>query len=284
MNAPAHKSETAEEIVKRIMKDPVPMQGQLIHPIKKIDKKKEPTNLDMSKKFPFPLDINLWTPKMFVDYFAQKYNEETGGNYRKVYRSDMMLVQQIGDFLVSNGMERNYWTKRLLDWSVKHKDEIIRRERHFTLQEVLRQVNYFYQQEVLPKVEEDEIERDTQDTLLLEEIQKADEDGKITEVLIRFGIPVTITYLVNFRNVPLEKIIKATEDRLSSLSGGSILEKKQLEKIAQSSVIGSPYPAEFLCLDWRDLYSLYIGKYHKELWWRFEDYKGKPLQKYYSLV
>lgn len=282
---------TPDDIVKRIMQEPVPAEGQLLHPIKSdaIKKKQEreekkAINLEDAKNFKFPFDVNTWTPKIFVDYFASKYSTETGGVYRRVYRSDIMIVQQIGDFLVSNGLERNLWTKKFIDWGFKNREEILKRERHFTLQEVIHQINYFYQREILPKVEEDEIERDTQDTVLLEEIQKADESGKITEVFIRFGIPVAVTYLVNFRNIDEAKILKATKDRISALFGGSSVERNQLGKIFQSSIIGSPYPPEFLASDWRERFEAYVVPFKKENWWRDDDYKGKPLPKYYSLI
>jgi hypothetical protein len=274
-----------DDIVKKVMQEPVPMNGQLIHPMRSGSKHKiKQVTIADAKSLNLPTDVKFWTPKSFVDYFAKKYQESFDANYRKVYRSDMMLVQNMGDFLVSNGLDRNSWTKKLIDWGFRRRDEILRKEHHFTLQEVLRQINYFYQQEVLPKVEENEIERDTQDTVLLEEIQKADEDGKITEVFVRFGIPVAVTYIVNFRNIPIENIIDATEQRIKLLYNGSTVEKTQLEKILQSSVIGSPYPSGFMALDWRQMFSSFVNKYKTEPWWRDEDYRGKPLQKYYSLI
>lgn len=277
-------TESPDEIVRRIMQQPIPLAGQLTHPLHKEPKKTKQLTVTDIRNFSFPIDINAWNSKMFVDYFAKKYQEVTNANYRRVYRSDIMIIQNMGDFLVSNGLDRNKWTKRLIDWAVNNKDEIIRREGHFTLQEVLSQINYFYQQEVLPRVEDDAIERDTQDTVLLEEIQKADAEGRITQVFARFGIPVAITYLVKVRDVDEDAIIDATEQRLKTLCAGSVLDKEQAEKIFQASIIGSPYPEEFLLLDWRSKFKEYTKPYTKQLWWRPEDYKGKPLAKYYSLL
>jgi hypothetical protein len=276
----------AEAIIKRIMESSVPADGQLTHPFKIDADKKENKQVTLAdaRNFKFPMDVKSWSPKMFVDYFAQKYQEEVNVNYRKMYKSDIMIIRKMGDFLVSNGLERNTWVKKLIDWAFRHRQQIINKEGHFTTQEVLRQINYFYQQEILPKVEENEIDRDTTDTLLLEEIQEADSSGKITEVFVRFGIPVALTYLVKIKKMNEDNLIKATEQRIKLLSSGSSLEKEQLEKMLHSSVIGSPYPDDFIGLDWRENFSSYINKYIKESWWRQEDYKGKPLTKYYSLI
>lgn len=279
---PTVDKDKVNEIIKRVMSQPVPEQGQLVHPV--TDHTRKQVTLEDARKANIPMDIKVWTPKHFVDYFAQQYQNTMGGNYRKVYKSDIMIITQIGDFLVSNGLERNTWTRKAIDWGVKNKDYIIAHEGHFTLQEIYRQVNYFYQQEILPKVENDTIERDTEDTVLLEEIQLADEAGKIPEIFSKFGIPVAVTYLVNIRNVNEEKLMQATNLRLKSFVNGSALEKKQLEQILQASVIGSPYPENFCGLDWREQFKNHTRNYTKEPWWRNEDYKGKPLMKYYSLI
>lgn len=282
----AAKKDATQELINRIMNEGVPAAGQLIHPLNaaKNEKKKQMNLNDVKKNVGFPSDVKAWTPKLFVDYFAQRYQEVTGANYRRVYKADIKLIQDMGDFLVSNGLERNMWTKKLLDWAMKHREEIVRLEGHFTPQEILRRINHFYQEQVLPQVEQGDIIRDTHDTILLEEIQKADADGRTTEIFNRFGIPVSATYFVKTKGFKEETVIKAVEERIKTLSSGSASDKEDLYKMLHASIVGSPYPSEFYCLDWRDKFSSYIKEHKKETWWRTNDYKGKPLPKYYSLI
>ena len=278
----------AEAIIQRIMAQSVPSQGQLLHPLNSVKaaKKNESKQITLAdgKKAHIPTDVSSWAPKHFVDYFAQRYQEMTGANYRKIYNVEIGTFVQIGNFLVSNGLDRNIWTKKFIDWAFRHKDEIVLKEGHFTPQEILRQINYFYQQEILPMVEKDVITRDTNDTFLLEEIQQVDSEGKAIDIFMRFGIPTTMTYFANIKGFSLDKIEQAIIQMVKRLSTGDSIEKRQLESILQASIIGSAYPPEFLGLDWRDKVADYIKLYTRETWWRSEDYKVKPLQKYYSLV
>jgi hypothetical protein len=280
------KQSLADDIIKKIMSQAVPSKGELIHPLsnEKVKKGSKQVTLTDAKNANMPTDVNLWTPKHFVDYFAKRYQEVTGANYRKIYNVEIGTFVKIGDFLVSNGLDRNLWTKKFIDWAFKHKDDITHKEGHFTPQEILRQINYFYQQEILPMVEEDEIVRDTQDTLLLEEIQLVDSEGKSIDIFIKFGIPTTTTYYAKIKGIDITTIEEATLKMIKRLSIGGSMEKKQLENILHASVIGSPYPPEFLGLDWREKIAQDIKIYTKEPWWRREDYKGKPLSKYNSLT
>lgn len=279
-------TDVAEEIVRRIMSCTVPEKGQLIHPLKSTDTKKAPRQVKITdaSTYGFPSNVDEWKLKNFVDYFAKQYQEATGANYRKSYRADNMIFQLMGDFLVSNGLERNKWLKNFIDWSFKRRTDILRSEGHFTPQEVLRYANYFYQDQVLPKVEQNEIIRDTQDTNMLDEIDKSVSEGKLTEVFCRYGIPAGITYLINVRKMDTDKVIAMVDGKMASLVNGSVLEKELLSKMLQSSIIGSPYPSGYEGVYWRDMFGEYTKTFRKEIWWRENDYKGKPLPKYYSLL
>lgn len=283
------KEDLAAEIINRIMSQPVPNEGQLKHPI---EPKKRLARQDgqmtladlVEKKSVTPDDVRQWTARTFVDYFAKRFQDETGGNYRKIYKSDGQVFGQAMKFMASNGLERGEWTKKLLDWAFVRRESISVRTGHFTPQSILRMINHFYQEEVLPKVEVGEVERtDSPDASLLEEIQQADAEGRATEILARYGIPVTLTYFVRVKGIREEVAVSGVAQRLTAMAKGTPQDREQLERIAHASVIGSPYPGEFLLRDWRAIFPE-AAAFSKETWWRKSDYTGAPLPKYMGIL
>jgi hypothetical protein len=285
------KEDLAQAIMDRILSTPVPSEGQLKHPIQPKAKTPGPMGAQItlgditdarSHSGP-PEDLMMWTTRTFVDYFACLYNDATGGNYRKIYRGDCAVFQQMMKFLASNGLEKNEWTKRLVEWAFERREAITKRHGYFTPQSILAMINHFYQDVVLPKVEEGVVERESFDMSLLEEITQADSEGRATEIYARHGIPVTVQYLVGVKNMRLEVVEKLTRDRMAMMAASPKM-REQLERIVNASVIGSPYPAEFVCLDWRERFSDAASLFTGENWWRDADYKGRPLGKYRMLV
>ena len=153
--------DNVKEIINRILTSPIPADGQLLHPIQSQKRKKDgqltlgdvPTTKERKK-------IEDWNPKDFVDYFANKYQEVTGGNYRRVYRADGTAFQEMLRFFGSNGLEKNEWTKKFIDWSFSRRDVIKRKFGYFDPHTILRVINYYYQDEILPLIDGDKIQRD----------------------------------------------------------------------------------------------------------------------------
>lgn len=285
------KEDEVQDIINRILSEPIPEKGKLVHPIQvkhRTPKTGTQTMLSDIVKKPgdLPQEVVMWNTNHFVNYFVKKFQEETGGNYRKTYAVDGVVFKKIGDFLVSNGLERNKWTKVLIDWGFYNFDEVKKREEVFNPSALLRSVNYFYQDVVLPQVETNQVERNYQDKSLLEEITEADSEakGKITEVFIKFGIPVTVSYLIYIKKFNLDQWIPALKDRFEKLSTGTLEEKQSLGKIFQVSVIASPYPEDYVLKDWRQQFQAQCSLFENDSWWRKEDYKGKPLLKYYAIL
>ena len=274
-----------EDIINSILTQSIPQKGMLVNPLTSKPKtRKAATISDLVKnKGEWPIDIKMWTTRTFVDYFAKKYQDVTNMNYKKTYKSDCSVFQNIGNHMVSNGLERNEWTRKFIDWSILRYNEISKREGSFTPNTIFHFVNEFYQDVVLPKVETSEVTRKIGDTSLLEEIQNAEKQGKLTQIFSNFGIPVAMTYLVNVKKFEKEKWLNALEQKLDALKNGGIEEKEILQKIVHTSIIGSPYPAEFISLDWRITFNKYISDFKSCSWWRDNDYKGNPLPKYDAL-
>ena len=282
------RNDAVHKIVVSVMNEAIPQEGQLVNPFKAKRKSSKQISLDdmLTRKAPteLPKNIEEWTSKHFATYFARSYQSATGGNYKITFTSDLPVIKQIGDFFERNGLPRNLWTKKFFDWAIANQEQIVRKFGYLTLNSVFNSVNYFYQDEVLPGVEQGEVIRTSNDTSLLQEIKEAQAAGKATEVFARFGIPVTITYLCKIQNIEEEKILSILENRLESLSVGPTADPTTMERIFNSSIINSPYPAEFSCLNWRNKFDKYAKFFHTETWWRNEDYKGQPLEKYYTLL
>lgn len=270
-----------KDIINRILTSPIPAEGQLIHPIQSQKRKKagqltigDVGTVKEKKK------IEEWTTKDFVDYFANKFQEVTGGNYRRVYRADGTAFQEMLRFFGSNGLEKNEWTKKFIDWSFARRDTIKRKFGYFDPHSILRVINYYYQDEILPLIDGEKIQRGDE-TSLLDELTEAFSSGKDIEVFAQFGIPITATYMVHVRNVDRDRLIEAIRQRLLILIQSN---RNEAKKIFLKSIINSPYGNDFELLDWRDLYSDVVKSFETESWWRDNDYRGIPLKKYKEII
>jgi hypothetical protein len=281
----ASKSKTTEserkimELIESVMSQPVPKRMELTNPL---NKKKRKMSVDGGSG-ERPEDPSIWTTRHLVDYFAEKYYEAFGKNYRKTYRSDQHAFQQLFGFLASNGLDKAAWAKRLIDWGFENYERIVRKEKYVTPQTLLRMVNFFIQEEVMPLVEEDKISRDSHDSSLLDEIAEAETAGKRMEIFSRHGIPVAITYLTRCRGYSVEEVLPSFKKFLDTLSK-TAEGRTRIKRMVMASVLGSPYPREFAMLDWREEFGAYCKVLEGEQWWREVDYAGKPLAKYYALL
>jgi hypothetical protein len=265
-----------QEIINRILTSPIPAEGQLVHPIQPQKRKTGQMTISDVTKNKEAKSIEDWNPKDFVNYFANKYQDVTGGNYRRSYGADGAAFQEMIRFFGSNGVEKNLWTKKFIDWCFAKRDLIKRKFGYFTPQSMLNGINHFYQDEILPLVEGDKIER-TEQTSLLDELTDAFSQGKDTQVFIQFGIPITATYMIRIRDVDKDKLVEVIRKQLQNLMQ---LNRDDVKKIFLKSIVNSPYNTDFELLDWRDLYSEIVKSFETERWWRDEDYRGAPLKKY----
>lgn len=281
MTRKSKADDNVRDIINRILTSPIPEDGQLLHPIQAQKRKKDgqlklgdvPTTKERKK-------IEDWNPKDFVDYFANKFQEVTGGNYRRVYRADGTAFQEMLRFFGSNGLEKNEWTKKFIDWSFSRRDVIKRKFGYFDPHTILRVINYYYQDEILPLIDGGKIQRD-EESSLLDELTEAFSSGKDIEVFEQFGIPITATYMIHIRNVDRDRLIEAIRQRLLILMQSNRIDAK---KIFLKSIINSPYRTDFELLDWRNLYSDILKTFEAESWWRDNDYRGVPLKKYKEIV
>jgi hypothetical protein len=267
------------------MSQPVPQEGQLMNPLnaEKRTRKASQISIHDIGSDPFDADIQTWTVRTFVDYFAKKWQKETGGNYKKTYTSDQIVFQDIGKFMASNGLEKREWTKKFIDWAFKRRLEITKKSGHFMPQSIRGYLNQFYQDVVMPMVEENKVERTYVETPILEEIKQADEAGRANEIFLRFGIPLAATYFVVTKGYKESTVQKGLDKLIHDLSTGEASDRGNLELMFQRSIIRSPYPDWFTFKDWRDKYKTYSKRYEEENWWREDDYRGRSLPEYQKL-
>jgi len=274
--------DNVRDIINRILTSPVPAEGQLLHPIqsKKRGKKEEQLTLedvDTKQK----QSVEDWNAKDFVDYFANKFQETTGGNYRRVYRADGTAFQEMLRFFGSNGLDKSEWTKKFVDWSFKRRDLIKRKFGYFNPHTILRVINYFYQDEILPLVEGEQIQRTAEENSLIDELTEAFSSGKDIEVFAQFGIPITATYMIHMRDIDKDRLQEVLRQRLMILMKS---DRNEAKKVFLKSIINSPYRTDYEFLDWREMYADIIKNFEMESWWRENDYRGKPLPKYKEIV
>jgi hypothetical protein len=280
------KADVAATIIERIMSQPIPSEGQLINPLNAEKRTRKPAQVtihDFDLNNDDANDIQAWTTRTFVDYFAKKWHSDTGGNYRKTYSSDQVVFQDIGKYFSSNGLERNEWTKKFVDWCFEKRTEITKRSGHFMPQTIRGYLNHFYQDVVMPMVEDNKVERVYVETPILEEIKQADAEGRANEIFIRFGIPVGATYFIKTKGFSEETILNGLTKFINQLNKGGAAERDKLSSLFQRSIMRSPYPDWFCFLNWRDLYEPQAQRYHDENWWRDKDYRGTPLPEYLKL-
>lgn len=277
-------------IIERILGETVPAEGQLKHPLEPKSRRGayQHTAAELlaksEKRSDFPDEIAEWTTRHFVDYTAKRIQEETGGNYKKLYRADIGYIQQIQRFMGSSGLAKNEWARNFIEWCLRRRAAISRKDGYFTIQVIPRYLNQFLQEEVLPKVEQGDVSRDHHDTSLLDEIRQADSEGQATEIIVRFGLPVATTYFVMTKGFKEASLRAAFRDRCAKMLSGGAEGREQLSRVFQSSVLGSPYPEGFLLTDWRGEYAGLLEPFEGDAWYRAEDYKGRPLAKYAAVL
>jgi hypothetical protein len=270
-----------QEIINRILTSPIPDEGHLSNPLTAQKRTRSgqvklgDVNSEKQSK-----TIDQWGTKEFVDYFATKFQDVTGGNYRRAYRADGMAFQEMISFFASNGVPRNEWTKKFIDWAFSKRDQIKRKYTYFTPHTILNVINYFYQDEILPLVEVETIEREETDAILAN-IESEIKSGKNIEVFIKYGIPITATYMIKKCDADPKALAAILHQRLDILMQ---TDRKQAKQVFLKSIINSPYPTQFEFLDWRDLYSDFVSRFENESWWRPNDYRGAPLKTYKDLL
>lgn len=264
------------DFVKGIYMLHVPDKSQLSNPFS-ANKRQRSKKIVVKTEKGFPEDLNAWTAKTFVDYFAEEFKKNFNGRYKVTYTSDNKFVNSIFDFMEDNNLSKQEWTKKFLDWCFVNKEVIIKKFGHFLLMNLPSFLNRYYQ---------DVIVSDHKAPLIavFEEVEALANAGKSKEIYSKYGIPVASTYYMNYKNIKESEIASGLQKLFSSLSDGTLEEKKLLESMFQKSITRSPYIEGFVMLDWRQTFQDIAEKFKDETWWRDEDYSGSPRFDYSKFI
>ena len=223
-------------------------------------------------------NVEDWSCKDFVDYFADNYKKTIGGVYKKTYVSDCSFVNEIIEFMDANELDKNNWTKTYLDWCFQNKDYILSKSGTFILNNLKNHLNTFYQQVIAQ-------EKTSAPVIdIFDELVYKVNNGKTKEILSIYGIPIVATYFINHKNITTENIISGLNQLFENLSKGNSEEINLLTKIVQRSINRSPYPESFYLTNWRMEFPYLMNKYKNEAWWRDNDYTGNSQFKYDRLL
>jgi hypothetical protein len=135
----------------------------------------------------------------------------------------------------------------------------------------------------MPSVEDGTLKRETSDVSLIQEIKDAESSGKHVEILKRYGAPVALTYLFKIRGAEPDDLMKHFKSYVSKMNE-TAAGRAVIKEICIASINGSPYPKEFIGLNWRECSQMETSYLRSEPWWRDTDYKGVPLEKYQALL
>jgi hypothetical protein len=255
------------DFVKSIYLQHIPQQSELSNPFSANKRQRKKTLSTRSKEI--PADYLQWSPKNFSDYFGTEYKRVFDGVYKITYTSDNKIINIIMEFMIENGLDKNEWTKKFIDWCFLNKGIILQRSGHFLLPELPNFLNRYYQDVI-----------STNSTIALMDIfpdvKLLASEGKSKELFSKYGIPIACTYYATYKNISDEQLISGLRNLFNQLSKGNIQEKKLLSDIIQKSISRSPYPSSFKILEWRETFMSEISKYKTETWWRADDYPGQP--------
>jgi hypothetical protein len=246
----------------------VPDKSELSNPFS-ANKRQRSKRIVVKTEKGYPEDVNSWTAKTFVDYFADEFKKNFNGFYKVTYTSDNKIINTISDFMEDNSLSKNEWTKKFIDWCFVNKEVMIKKNGHFLLMNLPSFLNRYYQDVVVS-------DHKTPLIPIYDEIEVLANAGKSKEIYSKYGIPAASTFYMQTKNIQEKDIISGLQKLFLSLSEGTIEDRKLLESIFQKSITRSPYIDDFALLDWREIFQDLADKFKDETWWRDEDYPGSP--------
>jgi hypothetical protein len=173
----------------------------------------------------------------------------------------------------ANELDRNENTKKFIDWSFANSQIVASKNGVFLLGTIKNHLNGYFQQAILD-TREKSIQVD-----IFSDIVNLDKNGKTREVFITYGIPLAATYFVSHKNISLKNVIAGLQQLFATFANGDNEQKLFISRVIQRSISRGPYIDRFELLDWRDVFKEVIEPFKSELWYREEDFSGKPQYK-----
>lgn len=262
-------SDPTIDLIRKVYSEPVPLQSELTNPFNANKRKRKTTDKSLVSD-ELDADIQTWEVKDFCKYFAQEYKKSFGGTYKVTYVSDGPIFKQILGFMEDNKIDKNQYCKNFIDWCFENKALIIQAQGFILPTTIVYSLNKYYQDKVYKNDKEEAL------IDIFDDIEYLDKNGKHKEIYSKFGIPVSATYLIHKKKIPLDAVVSNLKMLFEMLSTGNSQQMNLLESIFQKSIFRSPYIPEMELLDWRDVFDEFLLKSKKENWWENNDYPGMP--------
>ena len=262
-------SDPTIDLIKKVYSEPVPLQSELSNPFKA--NKRQRKSIDKSlNSDELDSDIQTWEPKDFCKYFASEYKKSFGGFYKLSYVSDGPIFKQILGFMEDNKIDKNLYAKSFIDWCFENKAIIIQSHGFILPNTIIYFLNRYYQEKVYTSSKSEAL------IDVYDDIEYLDKNGKHKEIYSKFGIPISATYLIRKKKIPVDAVISNLKMLFEMLASGNSQQVNLLESIFQKSIYRSPYIPDMDLLDWRDVFEEFLTKSKKENWWENNDYPGIP--------
>jgi hypothetical protein len=202
-----------------------------------------------------------------LSFFANLFEQHYGIEYTINNAQDLDCINKIKMSLRKLGLDPAKHLRNFLSWMINHTS--LAPSYNFI---ILQHYDKFIESYV-KSLDECEVIRAANDPTFLKRLEKDCSEGLLVDVLIKYGIPVTASYLNKIsqkRNVTIGNI-RRTMTKLINNNELDII-----NKIARQSIYLSPYPNTFLLLNWREEFEEILIKTNAKSknWWRQNDYSN----------
>lgn len=212
-----------------------------------------------------------------LSFFVNLFEKHYGINYTVNNAQDLDCINKIKISLRKKGLNPEKYLREFLFWMLNH-PEILPDCNFIVLQHYTNFIDLY-----INSLDQEQVSRVANDPTFLKRLEKDCADGLIADVLVKYGIPVTASYLYkisNKRNATIGNI-KRTMTKLFNNN-----DFDTINKIAKQSIDLSPYPDTFLLLNWRkEFEEIFIKTNAKnKSWWRQNDYSNLLYAKHFDAL
>jgi hypothetical protein len=262
----------SSEIVQNALKT-IPQNGFLGKTLKPSEKPATYTldELTDNTMKQFPEDINSWTRRTLVHYYAFKHLEVLKVPFQINWQTDLGVIKKIAQFLAANSLNEMLHTKQLIDWAFEHRDMVMTRHQSLHLRVLPKLINYYLPDTVRVKEEDvvSEPEWDDESDKATIATMRSQIDNRLN-LFADFGIPLTVTLLISEYRLQPAKIYERLNE-IIKVAGQTPTSLQRVKRMTKNSIEMGPYPSSFKGLDWREQLPLLAKKFAGETWWTNED-------------
>lgn len=214
-----------------------------------------------------------------LQFFLKIYEEQFGIEYTPNMGKDLNIIKKIELALSHLGLEDDI--NDFLSWMVQNAYGYIEEDRCLTLHQYERFIDAFAQRD---KKKDHSGHQIPSDPSFIKRLKQDMAELLIKDLAAKYGIPIATTAIYKAsakKNASVGNIKRVITKLFNNQEMDILL------KIARQSIILSPYPKEFLMLDWRKTFDHVWQEISakQQKWWREHDYvHAAPPQHYADLI